>query len=194
MHTIFGIIGTLVSLTCFIPYGYSIWKGITKPHLFSWVIWSLVTGIAGFGQYAAGAGPSAWCTLAIAVTCTITAVISLFQGTKNITKFDWVCFITALAAIPPWLATKDPTISVCIVTGIELAGFVPTFRKVWHQPYSEDLTYFLLCVLKYGLAIAALDKWSLAAAIYPVVTIWAGITFCIFMVYARTIRRNSANA
>jgi len=60
-----GIIGSAVSLLAAIPYGYAIYRRTTRPHLFSWLIWSVVTAIAAAGQFVAGAGPSAWCTAAI---------------------------------------------------------------------------------------------------------------------------------
>ncbi len=63
--------------------------------------------------------------------------------------------------------------SVCLVTLIELAGLGPTVRKTIRDPWSENLTYFLLCVLKYGLAVFALNTWSVAVAFYPTVNIVA---------------------
>ncbi|PZQ43685.1 MAG: hypothetical protein DI551_11675 [Micavibrio aeruginosavorus] len=191
MSTLFGLIGTAISLLAFIPYVKSILAGITKPHLFTWLIWTLVTGIAGIGQYVAGAGPSAWCTLAITATCFATFMVSIKHGTRDITRFDWLCLLTALAAIPIWLITKDPTISICIVTSIELVGFFPTFRKTLFDPYSESMLYFLLTVLKYGFSVAALEKWTIATAIYPCVTLIACILFCAVMWIARKKLENN---
>lgn len=190
MNILFGLAGTFVSLISFIPYLKSILTGQTKPHMFTWLIWTLVTGIAGIGQLVSGAGPSAWCTLAITTTCLATFIISLKSGTRDITRFDWLCLISALVAIPIWLITNDPTISIGIVTAIELIGFLPTFRKTWRDPYGESMTYFLLCVLKYALAVAALEKWTIATAIYPVVSLIGCIVFCIFML---TMRRKASH-
>lgn len=185
MSIMFGILGTIVSLAAFIPYFKSIVTGQTKPHIFTWLIWTLVTGIAGLGQYVSGAGPAAWCTLAITATCIVTFFISLKHGTRDITRFDWLCLLTSLAAIPIWLFTQDPTISICIVTGIELVGFFPTFRKTWFDPFSESMAYFMLCVVKYALAVAAVERWTIATAIYPTVTLIAVVAFCVFMYVAR---------
>ena len=187
MQFLAGIIGSAVSLLAAIPYGYAIYRRTTRPHLFSWLIWSVVTAIAAAGQFVAGAGPSAWCTAAIAVTCFLTLVASIFRGERSWAKSDWFFLSIALSAIPIWVLTKDPTISVCLVTLIELAGLGPTVRKTIRDPWSENLTYFLLCVLKYSLAVLALKTWSVAVAFYPTVNIVASVGVCILMIVRRQL-------
>lgn len=81
--SIFGVIGSAVSLLAAIPYGLAIFRRAVRPHLFTWLIWSVVTAIAAAGQWVAGAGPSAWCTAAIAATCFLTFVASLFRGERG---------------------------------------------------------------------------------------------------------------
>lgn len=87
--SIFGVIGTAVSLLAAIPYALAIYRRTVRPHLFTWLVWSVVTAIAAAGQFVAGAGPSAWCTAAIAVTCFLTLVASIFRGERGWTRVDW---------------------------------------------------------------------------------------------------------
>ena len=183
----FGAAGTLLALLSAIPYGLGIYRRAIRPHAFTWLIWSLVTIIAALGQGVAGAGPSAWCTAAIAVTCVLTFIASLWRGEPSRTRSDWACLVSALAAIPLWIVLKDPTPAVCLVTAIEICGFIPTIRKSWADPWGESLTYFGLCVLKYLCALGALQNWTLAAAIYPTVTCAAASALCGFIVYRRSI-------
>jgi len=60
--SIFGMIGTAVSLLAATPYARAIYRRTVRPHLFTWLVWSVVTAIAAAGLFVAGAGPSAWCT------------------------------------------------------------------------------------------------------------------------------------
>lgn len=180
-----GIVGSAVSVLAAVPYGYAIYRRTIRPHVFSWLIWSVVTAIAAAGQFVAGAGPSAWCTAAIAATCFLTLVASFFRGERSWAKADWFFLIIALLAIPIWVTTKEPTISVCLVTLIELAALAPTVRKTILDPWSENLTYFLLCVLKYALAVLALKTWSVAVAFYPTVNIVASVGISVLMVVRR---------
>ncbi|RQR22276.1 hypothetical protein DIE23_37135 [Burkholderia sp. Bp9143] len=183
--SVLGVIGSAVSLLAAIPYALAIYRRTVRPHLFTWLIWSVVTAIAAAGQFVAGAGPSAWCTAAIAVTCCLTFVASIFRGERGWTRIDWVFLCAALSAIPLWMATDDPTMSICLVTLIELAGLGPTVRKTLRDPWSESLTYFALCVLKYALALLALRAWTVAVAFYPAVNILASIGICSLMMVRR---------
>lgn len=106
--SIFGVIGTAVSLLAAIPYALAIYRRTVRPHLFTWLVWSVVTVIAAAGQFVAGAGPSAWCTAAIAVTCFLTLVASIFRGERGWTAIDWFFLCAALSAIPLWMLTDDP--------------------------------------------------------------------------------------
>lgn len=99
----------------------------------------------------------------------------------------------ALLAIPLWILTEDPTLSVCLVTVIELAGLGPTVRKTVRDPWGESLVYFVLCVVKYALAILALRQWTVAVAFYPVVNIMASAGICLVMAVQRyRLRSGSA--
>ncbi|MBN3741425.1 MULTISPECIES: hypothetical protein [Burkholderia] len=189
--SVFGVIGTAVSLLAAVPYALAIYRRTVRPHLFTWLVWSVVTAIAAAGQFAAGAGPSAWCTAAIAVTCLLTLVASIFRGDRGWTGLDWVFLGAALSAVPLWMLTDDPTISICLVTLIELAGLGPTVRKTIRDPWSESLVYFALCVLKYALALLALNTWRVAVAFYPVVNVIASIGICVVMLVRRQSLSNA---
>ncbi|WP_175781928.1 hypothetical protein [Burkholderia anthina] len=183
--SVLGVIGSAVSLLAAIPYALAIYQRTVRPHLFTWLVWSVVTAIAAAGQFVAGAGPSAWCTAAIAVTCFLTFVASIFRGERGWTRIDWLFLCAALSAIPLWMLTDDPTISICLVTLIELAGLGPTVRKTLRDPWSESLAYFALCVLKYALALLALSRWNVAVAFYPSVNILASLGICALMIVRR---------
>ncbi|WP_175856523.1 hypothetical protein [Burkholderia anthina] len=185
--SVLGVIGSAVSLLAAIPYALAIYQRTVRPHLFTWLVWSVVTAIAAAGQFVAGAGPSAWCTAAIAVTCFLTFVASIFRGERGWTRIDWLFLCAALSAIPLWMLTDDPTISICLVTLIELAGLGPTVRKTLRDPWSESLAYFALCVLKYALALLALSRWNVAVAFYPSVNILASIGICALMIVRRQV-------
>ncbi|MFC7321666.1 hypothetical protein [Halobacillus campisalis] len=55
--SLFAIILTLIG---FYPYIRDILRGTIKPHVFSWVIWSVVTLVVYFAQVQDGGGAGAW--------------------------------------------------------------------------------------------------------------------------------------
>lgn len=53
---IFSTIAVIIALYSYTKYIQSIFAGKTIPHVFSWGIWALTTGIAFFAQVAGGGG------------------------------------------------------------------------------------------------------------------------------------------
>ena len=130
MKELLSAIAIGLTFILFLPYIRSSWKGETRPHVFSWVIWGIVTFIVFFAQLAGKAGLGAW---PIGVSAAITSYIALLayrkRGDTQITRTDWGFLIAALSAVPFWFATSDPIWAVVILTIVDLAGFGPTIRK-----------------------------------------------------------------
>ena len=60
--TILGLVAALVGFIGYVPYYRDVLRGLTKPHPFSWIGFSLMLGITFFAQEATGAGPGSWVT------------------------------------------------------------------------------------------------------------------------------------
>lgn len=178
-----------VILTCiaFLPYILSIFRGRTRPHVFSWVIWGLKPGVAflatlhaGGGLFGAGViGFSAGVTLFIAV------LAYLKRADVGVTPTDRLFFIAALAAIPLWHWADDPLWAVWLITVIELLGFGPTFRKTWSQPHSESMSFLVLLVLRNALVIAALDRLTATTVLFPAAMAAACLALIAVMAWRR---------
>lgn len=48
---VLSVIAIVLTLVAFIPYIISILSGMTKPHVFSWVIWGITTFIVFLAQF-----------------------------------------------------------------------------------------------------------------------------------------------
>lgn len=162
-----GWFGAGLGLLGYVPYFISIIKNKTKPHAFSWFVWGLLTAIAYFAQIADGAGPGAWATGFTAVACFVIVIAAIFKGEKEITRSDWIAFISALAAIPVWYATKDPLWAIILVTIIDMIAFYPTFRKSWHKPHEEEPLAYGISGMKFFIALFALENVTITTALYP---------------------------
>lgn len=57
---IFAILSLIIGVSANIPYALGIFKGYTKPHLFSWIIWTVVCSTGTAIQIIEGAGSGAW--------------------------------------------------------------------------------------------------------------------------------------
>lgn len=167
IRVILGVLAAGIALVSYIPYIRDIRRGKTKPHAFSWLIWSLLAYIAGIAQLNAGGGFGASAAL---VTATVSLWISYAaykDGSVRITTGDRVSLAAALAAIPLWIATRQPLLSVIVVSVIDVVGFWPTVRKSYHAPQQETLETHWLSTIKHCLTIAAQQKYNLTTVLYP---------------------------
>ena len=170
----------------YFPYIRSIHRGQTKPHVFSWGIWGAVTVVVSFAQLADGGGVGAW---PILVSGTITLYVAMLayrrRGDTTISRSDWFFLVLALSALPAWYLTSDPLWAVVILTAADTLGYAPTFRKSYHQPFSENLTFYALLTLRNLIAIAALENHSLTTILFPAVIAATTIVFIVMVLLRR---------
>jgi len=167
MKEIIGFITVVLTFIALYPYIVDIFRNKTKPHIFTWVIWAIVTILVFVGQWQKGGGPGSWTTGITGILTIFIAVISFKKGSRDITKSDVIMFVGALLGIIPWLLAKDPTLSVVILTIIDVLAFIPTIRKTIKDPESETFISYVLHTIRHSLSIFALANYNLATYIYP---------------------------
>ncbi len=165
---IYCALSVLLTLVGFYPYITSIFKGQTKPHVFSWVIWSISTLVVFFAQLADGGGLGAWPTLLSGLITTYVAVLAFLRRSEIvITQSDWLFFILALISIPLWYVTSNALFAVLILTTVDVFGFVPTFRKGYDKPFDENIFFYLIFGFRSVASVLALENFSLTTILFP---------------------------
>jgi hypothetical protein len=180
-----GFAATGLAIISYIPYIREMLNGKTKPHAFSWLIWTIITYIAGTAQLTGGGG---WGSMVAFTTGTISAWIAYYSFRHRaitITKSDWVSLIIALGAIPLWLITKQPLFSVIIISIIDLVAFWITIRKTYNLPYSENLAQNFMSTAKHVLTIGAQQHFSWVTLLYPASLAVTTAGFCIMILVRR---------
>jgi hypothetical protein len=186
IKNILGIFATFLVFVGYIPYLRDIIRGKTKPHIYSWFLWSFVTLIAFALQFADGAGSGSFVTLAAALMCIVVIVLGIiYKSQVKIVWIDTVFMILAFVALGLWLIAKQPLMSAILTTIIDLLGFAPTVRKSWNKPYSETLTFYYLNTFRFGLAAIALQKYSIITTLYPITWLAANSLFALMLVIRR---------
>ena len=178
-----GAIAFLMGLVGAVMYIRTILLGLTTPHLYTWLVFTILTTIGFFAQLTDNAGPGSWMMAITAISCGTIAVLSLKYGEKNITKSDKIALIASLFAILPWLLTEDPLLSVILISVIDGVAMYPTLRKSWHRPDQENLKTFAIANVKSVIGIMALNHISVTTALYPlsiVIINTALITLCLY--------------
>jgi hypothetical protein len=181
--TICGIISAALNIACFIPYLRDTYKKTTKPHIYTWLIWTILQVTGTIAMYNSGAGMGTLSLAIGAVFCAYVCLLSLKLGTKNITTFDTICLIGALGATAIYIFLKDPLLSIILISIIDFTGFLPTLRKAYAEPYSETLAMFALFAFSGVFSVAAIASYSLVTLLYPLTLIAINIlaTVVIYM-------------
>jgi len=170
-----------------IPYIVDIFRRKTKPHIFTWAVWAIITILAFLAQWQSGGGAGSWTTGATSLLTVFIALISLKYGSRDITESDTIIFIAALIAIIPWWLTKNPTLSVIILTAIDVLAFFPTIRKTIKYPESETLSSYILHSIRHGLSVTALSHYSIATYLFPLALSLMNLVVVITIIQSRRL-------
>ena len=185
LKSILGTIAIIIALIGYVPYFRDIFRGKTKPHAYSWLVWSSLTGIAFFGQILYKGGAGAWVTGFTAIVSFTIFFLALKKGEKNITSSDKLSLFGAGFALLLWYLTSNPLIAVILIIIIDSLGFYPTFRKSYHKPHEETMLTFFLSGLKFAIAIVALQNYSVVTYLYPASLVLMNWVFVGFLIIRR---------
>lgn len=166
-----ALVAACLAIVGNLPYLRDIVRGTVKPHPYTWLVWTLVSGIVFFGQLAKGAGVGALPTAASELFTVVIFLFSLRYGFRDISHVDTLFLGLALVGVGAWIATDDPTVSVIIAVSIDAVAFVPTLRKTWHQPDTENPILFVTNVVRHVLALFSLEAYNIATMLHSLVMV-----------------------
>ncbi len=176
MKELLAIIAAVLAFVGNISYLKDVAKGVVHPHPYTWFIWSIVSMTTFFGGLAKGAGIGALPTgvaEAFTIIIFLFSLKYLFMGKSEhiraqIRTIDHYFLAIALLGLIPWALTKDPTISVVIVVLIDIVAFIPTLRKTWSQPKTEQPLLYEMNVARHILTLFSLQSYNIATTIHSV--------------------------
>ena len=181
----FGIISPFVSAIGYIPYVVSIVKGKTKPHPFSWFLWSIVGATVLFFCYAVGARD----TLPLAVlnfigpTCIFLFSARYWEG--KFSFFDYACLVLSLVSIVVYLLFHNAAVSLTIALVSDFFAYLPTIRKTYLHPEQEDFLTWIFFTTGPILSILAVSSWTYAIGVFPVYLTTLSVVMCILLLRGR---------
>lgn len=188
MNILLTAIGIGMSLIGNVLYFRDVLAGKTKPHFFSWLVWSILTSIAFAAQIVEGGGIASLVLGVSALFCFVGAFYGAKLGNMAFPFVDWIALASAGVALLLWRITNDPLLSIFLITITDAAAFIPTFRKSYHRPYEETLSAYLLAALKYIPGIIALDVLTLTTWLYPTSLVVMNTAFvALLLVRRRTV-------
>jgi hypothetical protein len=177
-----GAIAGILSIGGFIPYWWAIWQGKTRPNRATWCIWTIVGIIIAFSYRASGAESTIWVPITYAIGPFCTALLSFKFGEDSWAKLDTICLLGVAIGLILWVMYRSPVLTLGINIGIDFLGALPTIRKSFREPYSEDLFSWLLFWLANTINMLAIDRWEIQIVVYPLymVVVTTAICWCLW--------------
>ena len=163
-----GILAGVLTIIEFVPYIYSILKGKTKPERATWFIWSLVTAIGLASFYSSGAREAIWVLVAYVVATIIVSLLSIRYGVGGWTVFDRIIILSCGLCLFIWWITGSALIALAMTITIDALAALPTVRKTYYHPETEDRLAWVISLSASGLNLLAVEKWDFAHASYPI--------------------------
>lgn len=189
MHELFGIIAACLVALAYIPYITKIIKGSVKPHPFTWLIWTITATSIFFLQLSSGSGAGTYGTATMAVFACTVFILSARHGMPKVKYIDAICLIIALLGIAVWLVVQEPVISIVLLLGVELIGFIPTLRKAWSKPYEDSAALWALTGTRQTMSLFAVQHYNIVTVLNPAVWMTVGFAFFIFLLVRRTTEK-----
>jgi len=182
----FIYLAALLNLTSTATYIFAIVRGDTRPNRVTWFIWMLAPFIAVFAQLAEGVGLSTLIVFMGGVGPLIILISSFTNQNAywQTTPFDWVCGALALIGLVGWWLTKDGDIAIFFSIATDFCAALPTVRKSYIHPQSENGVTYLLAFLSNVIGLLCVQQKTFAGyAFISYMTIMCG--FIGLIIYSR---------
>jgi hypothetical protein len=166
-HSIVGMASGIVLLLANIPYIISIRRGDTRPNLVTWGVWTTI-GLILLGSYQAiGATHTRWLLIAQVVSQFAITVLAFKYSRGKWQRIDGICLAGAGVSLVLWWFSGNPLVALLINTAMDLLGAIPTINKIYRDPTSEDLGFWMISFLAAVLNLLAIENFSLSFTVFP---------------------------
>jgi len=181
-------IATILAVFSYVPYVRSILKGTTRPSRTTFGIWALIS-VVEVGSYAAsGARATLLLPLVYAVGGLVVFVLSIKRGVGGAQKLDIVCLVGAVLGVVGWILTHNPHVALYLSMLASGFGFVPTIKKAYLHPETEDALAWGLAGAAAVLNVLAVSNWALYNYSYPIFMLLFDGTIAALTVFPKLLR------
>lgn len=168
MLQILGILSGIIGAIAVVPYIIDIFKGTTRPQRATWLIWTVLGGIAFFSQLAKGATDSLWMTGIQTLAVIVVFLLSIKYGEGGLSSRDIKALIIAGIGLILWFFTKEATFALYFVILVDGAGALLTIIKAHEDPSGETMSTWFISGLSGLMAAFSVGSWDLILLSYPI--------------------------
>lgn len=151
-------------------YFVATYTGKVQPNPITWLFWGLAPLIAFVAQIQNNFPLSAWVTLVLALgpLAIFTAAMCKEKHKRwKVTSFDIACGALAAIGIILWQVTNNPMVALIFGILADIAGGIPTLRKSYSAPHTEQAFPYFLSILSMVATLLSLQTWNFMDYAFP---------------------------
>jgi len=180
-----GEIAAIVEVAQSIPYYISILRGNTRPQRASYGIWLVIEIVAVSSYIASGATTTKWVPLISAFNSLVIFILAFKYGMGGKSKFDLFSLSLAGLAIAIWVITKNPVLAVYMSTLADCIGFMPTIKKAYLYPSTENTLSWCMYVVAVALNVCALTTTRLVIVLPLIITLIFSVVLASLLLFPK---------
>lgn len=184
MKLFLSIVASLLTFVSYYPYIRDILAKKTRPHLYTWTLWSLLNFVLIALLIRGEAGLALVPMVIVTVLCLAVALLSIKYGTKNITFLDKVLALMSFLAYLFWFFADRPILSLLLIITADIFAFVPTVRKTWTEPHTETLSLYVTNTIRFTITLLAVREYTWLSTLWLSVWITISALFAV-LIYVR---------
>ncbi len=165
---VLGVLAGLVGIADTVPYVRDIFRGTTRPHRGTWLIWGVLAVVVCLSQRADGASWSLVMAATQAVLTMLIFALAIRRGLGGLGLADLVMTCIAAGGIAGWLVAAEPVVATACVVAADLVAVAMMAPKTWRDPASETFSTYALASASGALAAGAVAALDPALLLYPV--------------------------
>lgn len=186
LQFISGLLGSIFTVLCFIPYIITTLQGKTKPNRATWWVWGINGSVLCLGNLAAGADYTMLPLLCAVVAQLCVAILSIKHGEGGWNPFDRRCLIASGISFILWRILNYDVIAIILPLLIDMLAALPTLKKSYHKPETEDLLTYILYTVGGLFTVLAIQDWSFKIAITPFYVLFINATIVLLLTRHKT--------
>jgi hypothetical protein len=165
---VLGVLAGLIGVLDTIPYVRDIFRGSTRPHRGTWLIWGVLAIVVCLSQRADGASWSLIMAGTQAVVTTLVFLLAIRHGEGGVSTTDLALIAIAGGGVIGWIVADEPIVATICVVAADLIGVALMVPKTYRDPGSETLAMFALASVGGALAAGAVGVVDVSLLMYPI--------------------------
>ena len=145
-------------------------KGSTvRPHRITWGLCTVEGILAFISEVQQHVGIASLTTLMLGLMPGLVLIVTFIakNGSWEVTTFDYICGALSVLGLIYWLVSNQPLIGLLSFVVADQLAALPTLRKAWLDPASEQYAPFLMGSIYTGITLLTLQQFTTAGAAFP---------------------------